>query len=418
MNVTSFIASRYLKASKENRFFSWISILSIVGISIGVCAMIVVLSVINGFESELRDRFLAANAHILAYRYPAGLRDYPRWEEEFEKKFGEDITGVSPFVHADTMGKKDNLIHAFLIKGIDPRKRAKVQDLSSIIRPKSALDELQKEVDNVKNGKPIPEAPAIIIGRRLALLIDAKVGDIIQLIAPEAKTSDPYGNMKKYTVVGLYDSGLQHYDNKLGLMSVPAAQILFNMGDIVTGLEIGLKKPDDSKDVALRMQDQFQISIKEWQSYNKNIFEAMKTEKGVISLIVALVAFVASFNILTTLFVSVTQKHRAIAILKALGATNQQVLSIFLKQSLLIGGIGGLLGMIFAVTIAKIIEVVPIVDLPDIYLLAKLPVKYQWEVYLSVSLCGLLIAAVAGIYPAITATRVDPIDGLREGTRR
>lgn len=417
MTISTFIAIRYLKTNHENRFFSWIALLSIAGIAIGVAAMIVVLSVINGFEKELRNRFLSANAHILAYRFPAGLRNHENWEQVIVEKFGQYLTGVAPFVHFDTMGKKDFLIHAMLIKGVDPKKRESVQNLGNIIRPITALDSLQSEIELKRRGKEWAKVPSIIIGKGLARMMEAKIGDTIELISPQTEHADPLGQLLPFKIVGFYDSGLQHYDNKLGILSIPAAQKLFNMNELVTGIEIGLHDPNQSPEIADLMSQEFQLSIKEWQSYNRNIFEAMRNERTVIGLIVALVAFVASFNILTTLFVSVTQKRKDIALLKAIGATNQQVLMLFIKQSFFIGSLGGSIGVFLAFILAKIIETVPFVKLPDIYLLSNLPVNYDWRVYIGVSLSGVLIAIVAGLYPAIAATKVSPILGLREGAR-
>ncbi|MBI2601698.1 MAG: ABC transporter permease [Deltaproteobacteria bacterium] len=415
MNFSTYAAFRFLRASREQRFISWITTLSIVGIAIGVATMIVVLSVINGFEDELRNRFLAANAHVMLYRFPAGLSSPEKWERSLQKQFGSEITGISPFVHAETMGRKEHLIHSVLVRGIDPEQRKRVQDLASIVRPVDALALLQDEIRAAEKGEPLPDAPSIILGIRLLETMNAKVGDLVELVAPQTESSgDPFRDMQKYKVVGVYDSGLQHYDVKLGILSIPAAQQLFQMGEAVTGLEIGLKDPDRSLEIAAELDMRYNLSVKEWQSYNRPIFEAMRTERLVIALIVALVAFVASFNILTTLFVTVTQKQREISLFKAIGASNGQILMLFLTQSSFIGFFGGALGILLALGLGFIIEHYQIVDLPDIYLLAKLPVEYDWRVYLGVTLGGVLIAALAGLYPAWSATRVTPNLGLME----
>lgn len=411
MSVTTLIALRYLKASRESRYFSWIATLSVVGIAIGIAAMIVVLSVINGFETELRNRFLAANAHVLAYRFPAGLRDHDRWSQMIETDFAKQVKGVSPFVHSETMVRKDNMLHAMLVKGIDPVRREKVQNVGDVVRPKTALSELQKEIDGTMPEAEIRENPGIIIGVGLLTLLQAKIGDTVELISPTS--DDPFGQFKKFRVVGVYDSGLQYYDNQIGIMSVSAAQELFRMGEIVTGIEIGLFDPNASVEIGNRMSDKYpSLSIKQWQSYNSNIFEAMENERVVIGLIVWLVALVAGFNILTTLFVSVNQKQRDISVLKALGASNAQILSLFLKQSLYVGIMGTGLGVILAFAIGNLLERYQFIKIPEVYLLATLPVEYDWRVYLVVSLGGLLICALAGIYPSWAATRVTPTEGL------
>lgn len=394
-------------------FFSWIAVLSVAGIAIGVAAMIVVLSVINGFEKELRHRFLAANAHILAYRFPAGMESPDRWAELIQRDFGASIAGVSHFVHSETMARKGPLMQAIMIRGIVPQSREKVQSLASLVRPLSALDKLQAEVDESRAGKPIPKLPQVIVGKGLLKLLDGAIDDTIELVSPDP---DSLGEMKPFKVVGIYDSGLKHYDNRLVIMSLTTAQSFFRMGAKVTGLEIGLKDPKSSPQVAEAMQDKYNLTIKEWQSFSRNLFEAMQMERAVIALLVFLVAGVAAFNILTTLFVSVTQKQRDISVLKALGASNRQILSLFVTQGIIMGTLGSIIGSILALGISRFLEWLSankVIDLPDLYLLAKLPVNYDWRVYLTVCIAGVVICIFAGLYPAVVATRVDPSAGFR-----
>ncbi|MBP6219192.1 MAG: ABC transporter permease [Oligoflexales bacterium] len=416
MNFSSFMAIRYLKADKANRFVSWITTLAILGIAIGVATMVVVLSVIDGFEDELRNRFLAANAHVLAYRFPAGMRQHEEWVKMMNRDFGKEILGFSPFIHAETMGRKDHLIHAVLVRGIDPEKREQVQPLQALVRPVSALDELAKEVPLKKRG--LPDTPGIIVGGRLLSIMNAKIGDVVELISPVASADSKsgegsLGDLIRFKILGVYDSGLHHYDSKLVLLSIPAAQKLLNMDDnLVTGLEIGLKNPNKSAEIAQKMNDSYDLSVKEWQSYNHNIFEAMRNERTIIAFIVALVAFVASFNILATLFIFVSQKQRDISVLKSLGASNRQILAIFLKQSTLMGLIGGVLGLVLALLISYFLSNYPFIDLPDIYLLAKLPIEYDPRVYLGACLVAIIVSSLAGLYPAWSAMRVVPTEGL------
>jgi lipoprotein-releasing system permease protein len=416
MYLTRFIALRYLRTQRENRFFSWISGLTVLGIAIGVSIMIVVLAVIDGFEEELRNRFLAANAHVLLYRFPTGITHPEKWTETIQQNHGKEITGMSPFIHGETLGRKSYLIHSLLIRGIEPRLRQHVQSMESIIFPPSALDLLQQEVDDVAAGKRLPSIPSIILGKAVLKAMEGKVGDTVELAAPTSKP-DENGKEKdlvQFKVVGVYDSGLQHYDSRLGLLSIPAAQQLFQMGDTVTGLEIGMKHPNESPQFAAQLTEEYQVSVKEWQSFNSNIFEAMRNERNVISWIVFLVAFVASFNILTTLFISVTQKRRDISILKAMGATNQNILATFVQQSLFMGIIGGTIGMALAFGLSCLLERFEIIKLPDIYLLTTLPVKFDPMTYGVVFTASLVIASVAGIYPAWLATQVTPAQGITD----
>ena len=410
MSVTSFLARRYMQAGRENRFFSWISVLTIAGVAIGVAAMIVVWSVINGFETELRRRFLAANSHVMAYRFPHGLTNWPKWADNIERDFSDKVRGVSPFIHYETMARHDSIMHAVLIRGIDPEMRDKVQSLSLITRPAGSLAILQREITAHGAGQKLTDIPSVIVGSGLLSLLDAKLGDTLELVEPE---NNDLGEMKKFKIIGVYDSGLKHYDNKLVLMSLTTAQGFFHMDNRVTGLEIGLHKPWDSPKIAQQMEDQYRISIREWQSFNRPLFEAMQMERVVILLITGLVAGVAGFNILTTIFVAVSQRQRDISILKALGASNKTILTLFVKQSILIGTFGSLIGMGLAVGISQVLERYQFVDLPDLYLLAKLPISYDWWVYLTVCLVSIGIAMIAGFFPAWLASRINPVEGFR-----
>ncbi len=410
MSVTTFIARRYMQAGRNNRFFSWISLLTIAGVAIGVAAMIVVWSVINGFETELRRRFLEANAHIMAYRFPNGMNNPAEWTKDINRDFKGVVSGISPFIHFETMARRETLLHGVLIRGTDPKLRESVQSLASITRPSSALDILQQEIIDDGAGKPAPEVPSVVVGTGLLSLLGGKVGETVDLVDP---SKENLAGMKKFRIVGVYDSGLKHYDNKLILMSLPAAQRFFYKNKRVTGLEIGLIKPWDSPAVAEQMSAKYSLSIKEWQSFNKPLFEAMRMERVVILLITGLVAGVAGFNILTTVFVAVSQRQRDISILKALGATNRQILILFIKQGIYVGVVGGLIGMVLAVGLCSLLERYQFIDLPDLYLLARLPVAYEWWVYITVGAVSLAIAVLAGLFPAFMASRVDPVEGFR-----
>ncbi|MFW7380321.1 MAG: FtsX-like permease family protein [Oligoflexus sp.] len=410
MNVTNFISMRYLKSSRENRFFSWITVLSLLGLAIGVAALIVVLSVINGFEHELRKSFLHANAHIMAYRYPAGMSQPERWSKIIQDDFRREVRGISPFIHYETMAKSGSIMHGVLVRGIEPRLREAVQSLDGLIQPTESLQALQKEIDDAKKGQPLPGVPSVILGSGLMSILDLKVGDQFMLISPSYEN---YSDMKPFRVAGVYNSGLKHYDNRLIAMSLTAAAQFFDMGDVVTGLEIGLHDADNSVAVAAQMEQKYNLSFREWQSYNRPLFEAMERERAVIALIVAMVTVVAGFNILTTIFVSVSQKQKDISILKALGATNRQIVRIFVGQSIYIGIIGSAVGAGLAVLISFLLEKYQFIDLPDPYFLKNLPVHYSMDTYLTICLAAIAVCILASLYPAMIASRVNPTEGLK-----
>ena len=408
--LSHFIALRYLKTSGENRYFSWITILSLLGLAIGVAALIVVLSVINGFESELRKRFLHANAHIMAYRYPAGMSQPDKWSKIILEDFGKDVRGISPFIHYETMAKANSYMHGVLVRGIAPRPREKVQSLRELVQPAEALDQLQAEIDQFNKTGDLPEIPGVIVGIGLLRILDLEVGDSLYLIAP---SQNRYSETQRFRILGVYNSGLKHYDNRLVALSLVAAGAFFDMNVIVNGLEIGLEDPDRSAIVAQAMEQKYNLSFREWQSYNRPLFEAMEQERMVIALIVALVTLVASFNILTTIFVSVSQKQKDISILKALGASNGQITKIFVGQGIYIGIIGSLVGACLALVVSVVLEKYQFIDLPDPYFLRTLPVNYSVWTYLMVCVSAVIICIGASLYPAMVAARVNPSEGFR-----
>ncbi|MBF0442820.1 MAG: FtsX-like permease family protein [Oligoflexales bacterium] len=410
MSISHFIALRYLKSSQENRYFSWITILSTAGLAIGVAALIVVLSVINGFESELRNRFLHANAHIMAYRYPAGMNNPEKWAEMIQNDFKKDVMGISPFIHYETMMKRGSFMHGVLVRGITPAQRERVQSLKKLVNPAGSLNLLQKEMDDAEKGLQPPEIPSLIVGSGLLSIINANVGEVVYLVSPsESKNTQLF----PFRISGIYNSGLKHYDNRLVAMSLAAAKKLFKMGNVVTGLEIGLYRPEESVEVSERMKEKYNLTFREWQSFNRPLFEAMKKERVVISLIVAMVVIVAAFNILTTIFVSVSQKQRDISILKSLGASNRQIVKLFVNQGLYIGVLGSLIGVILALIISLALEKYQFIDLPDPYFLKNLPVDYNPLVYIYISFSAILLCLLAGLYPAFIASKVTPTDGFR-----
>ena len=410
MSVSHYIARRYLISNRENRYFSWITLLSICGIAIGVAALIVVISVFNGFEHELRKRFLLANAHIMAFVFPAGMEAPDRWAAKIHKDFRKEVKGISPFVHSETMAKKGAIMHGVLVRGIEPNERAKVQDISQIISPRSSLDILQKEHDDLDKGLELPDMPSVIVGSGVLTLLDAKIGENIQILAPSAARET---RMQTFKIVGTYNSGLKHYDNRLIAMSIPASQRLFKMNSVVTGLEISLHNEDESDRIAREMEEKYNLSFREWQSFNRPLFETMKKERVLITLIVALVVIVAAFNIFTTTFVAVTQKQRDISIVRALGAKRHQIVSIFINQSLYMGIIGATLGVILAFGLSQLLEHYQFIDLPDPYFFKSLPVHYSFRVYGLVYGTAILISILAGLVPSTHAAKVNPTDGFK-----
>ena len=411
MSISHFLALRYLRTSQENRFFSWITVLSTIGIAIGVAALVVVLSVINGFEHELRKRFLHINAHIMVYRHPAGMAEPEKWMEIIGEDFRSSVKGMAPFIHHESMIRAKSIMQGVIIRGIDPAKQNQVQNLSDIITPRSAQEKLQQEVTLYQNSQQLPTKPGVIIGTGLQRLLNVELGDEVELVSPAADQEE----LISYQVVGTIDSGLKHYDNRLVVMSLPTAQAFLNYGEVVTGLAIALFDHDLSDKIQTAMEDKYKLTIVNWKNFNRRLFESMEKQKLLIAVIVAMVVVVAAFNILTTVFVSVSQKQKDISILKSLGATNRQIIWLFVNQGLYIGVLGGITGGILALVISRGLELYlpKFMELPDPYFLKTLPIHYSPMVYLSVIVAAMVLCLLAGLYPALIAAKVRPSEGFK-----
>lgn len=408
-SVTSYIARRYIFSKDAHGFLWFISILTILGVAIGSAAMIVVLSIINGFEDQLRARFLAANAHIIMFRFPNSLKAYTQKEHEVKAILAEDIQGIAPFIHMETMAIHGERFVNVLIRGIDAVKREAVQPLKDFIYPKNAYYALD---DQASQHTTSGSSPPVIIGSGLARILTLKVGDIISLVSPYENSI--LGQYHDHRVIGIYDSGLSHYDDKLIITSLQTAQTLFHMEDAVTGLEIGLHDPWQSLSLKQLLSQKFRsFQITHWQEYNKSFFEAIKYERTMIGLLVALVALVGGFNILTTLFVSIFQKERDISLLRSIGCTRQDIVYIFIQQGFLIGTIGCILGVILALIICASLEKYQFITLPDVYELASIPIEYNPMVYGITCVCAIIIATTASIIPARNASTNDLSTSLK-----
>lgn len=411
MAYPQFLARRYILSHGKQHFFSFIALLTIAGVALGTASMIVVLSVIGGFEQEFRERFLAANAHLLMYQYPDGTQQYGQMAAKARQILQRGqlpITGMSPFIHHETMVKNQGGLVATLVRGIHPSKRNHVQPYAHLITPQRSLEHLEQEVIAYDPR----QIPGVILGVGLARLLAAEPGDEVRFLVPAQDTG--FGLYKNFVVLGIYDSGLSHYDNKLAIVSIPGAQDLMQTPGTVTGIEIGLEEPWSSQRAEQLLRGEFaHMVVRNWQDYNQAFFEAIQYEKVLISLLVALVALVGGFNILTTLFVSVFQKERDILLLMALGSTKRQVMEIFVYQGIYMGLAGSVLGCGLAFLLAQAIETYQFVSLPQVYMLAQLPVEYDPIVYGLTTAASLSIATFAGLLPAIAAIKGDLSTSLK-----
>ena len=405
MRTHLFIAQRYLRSRSRSGFISLISYLSIGGVTIGTAALIIVMSVMNGFESEVRQRILGADAHLRLTTY--GDRGISDWAEAaaIVRKVPH-VTGVSPYVFEKGMLRVGNTSEGVMMRGVDPATLSEVSDL-----PKHLLS---GSVNFARDG-----LPGIILGRFLAERLGVAVGDTAVLFSPAGMTSTfSAPAVRKFVLTGVFQTGLFEFDDVIAYLDVNVARDLFKRGERVDGLEIKLDNMYLAGKVKLELESRFDqpYYAQTWFELRRTLFSWMKIEKWMWTIILSLIIMVAAFNILSTLIMVAMEKRRDIGILKAMGARDRDVARIFSAQGLIVGIVGGALGTLvgFLVCLGQLRY--KWVALPsDIYFLEALPVKMQLLDFAAVVVIAVLLSYLGAMYPARRAARLAPVDAIREG---
>jgi lipoprotein-releasing system permease protein len=400
-----YIALRYLKSKKRHRGISFNTVISIGGVAVGVMALLVVLSVMSGFHEDLQKKILGANAHAVVLSYRGAVEDY---RPVMEAVRGDaEIVGMAPFVLGQVMVSAGKKAHGVFLRGIELADEQKTTDILSHLKV-GALSDLVAE-----NG-----VPWIVLGRELALMLGVIGGDTVTVISPVGEIG-PLGMLprgKQCRVAAIFEMGMFEYDMNLVLADIKAAQEFFGYGSGVTGVQLRLKDvyraPSVRESVGKKLG--FPYYVRDWMQMNRNLFSALKLEKFAMFVILILIVLVASFNIVSTLMMSVIEKEKEIAILKAIGATNQGIMMVFMLQGLLIGTIGTVLGVAGGYALGNVLTTYEVIKLPaDVYYLSKLPVKMKITDFLVVSLSAVTISFLSTLYPSYSAATLNPVEPLR-----
>jgi lipoprotein-releasing system permease protein len=405
------IGLRYTRTKRRNHFISFISLISMLGIALGVAALIVVLSVMNGFQTELRGRILAVVSHIQISGANGEMAGWERVAEQAARH--PQVIATAPFVQAQGMLSFGQSVRGALVRGILPDQEDKVADFRPHMKSGS-LDALT------------PDSFNIVLGSELARALGVFVGDKVTLIAPQGVVT-PAGvvpRLKTFTVAGLFEVGMFEYDNGLALIRMEDAQRLYRMDDRVSGVRLKLddlfKAPRVSRELAGRID--VEAFISDWTRSHANFFRAVQIEKNMMFIILSLIVAVAAFNIVSTLVMAVTDKQADIAILRTLGASPGSIMAIFMVQGALIGFIGLGLGIVGGVTLALNIDVVvPFIErllgtqfmAKEVYYISNLPSELQWRDVTTITGVSFVLALLATIYPSWRASRVNPAEALR-----
>ena len=411
MSFEFFIGSRYLRTKQKQAFISLITVLSIAGVTVGVMALIVVIAVMTGFEYDLKSRILGVESHIVIMRHNVPFSDYRNILEHVENTDG--VEAATPFINSQVILRSSLSLSGAVLRGIDPDSADRViKNLDKV-----SLKNL-KETDQRKSTSIA--MPAIILGKELAKNLGVMQGDPVHLISPRGMIS-PIGHiptMKRFRVAGLFESGMYEYDRSLAYIHIKDAQKILRMGDSVNGIEVRVNDIYNAGNIAGRIVKElgFQYWARDWMQMNQNLFSALKLEKTVMFIILALIVLVAAFNIASTLIMMVMEKTKDIAILKAMGATNKSIRKIFVFKGIVIGSIGTILGLCLGFILCTVLKYYQFIELPgDVYYITTLPVKLELLDVVIIASAAMAISFLATLYPARQASKLDPVEAIRYG---
>ena len=398
------------RATRRNGFISFISGVSMLGIALGVAALIIVLSVMNGFQKEVRDRMLSVVSHIEIFSpQSTALPDVARTLAEARQN--PNVIGAAPFVGAQALLARGEDMKGTLVRGIDPALEGAVTDLAA------TNEETLKLL--------VPGEFRVVLGGELARALGVRAGDAVTLIAPAGQVT-PAGvvpRLKQMTGAGTFDAGHYEYDSALVLLHHEDAQRIFRL-EGPTGIRLKLKDLHQAREVTMQLAGSLsdQLLIRDWTQQNRTWFAAVQLEKRMMFIILTLIVAVAAFNLVSTLVMTVTDKRADIAILRTLGASPKSIMGIFVVQGAMVGVIGTMSGLLLGLAIASNIDViVPAIEralnasfLPqDIYLISKMPSEPQSSDIVPITVISLVLAFVATLYPSWRASRVNPAEALR-----
>jgi lipoprotein-releasing system permease protein len=416
-----FIGLRYLRAKRRNRTISFNTLISITGVTIGVAALIATLGIMTGFKEDLQGKILGTNSHVIVTsKTGETIKDYGAITDKVMAVPG--VVAATPFIFKQVLLTTQSGSHGVVLRGIDTARETTVTDIAKNLKAGSLadLETLQPPHPDLTGAtsptEPLAPLPGIIIGRELSLRLGAFLGDRINVVSPVGPIT-PLGMIPKvrgFRVAGVFESGMYEYDSSLAYVSIHQAQEFFNMGQAVTGVEVKVRDIFSADRIAQTIEETlgFPYWARDWMKLNKNLFSALRLEKFMMFVLLVLVVIVAAFNIVSTLAMIVVEKHREIAILKAMGATGRAVMRVFMLDGLVIGLVGTVIGIPLGYAICWAIQTW--FSLPgDVYLLTKIPVNIKAFDVLVVGLSAIVITFLATIYPCLQAAKLDPAEALR-----
>lgn len=420
------VALSHLRSRRSEVGINVITIVSIMGVTIGVTALIMVLAVMEGFELDLRDKILGSNAHLVALSYEGNFGEYKKRVDIIENV--EGVEAAAPFVYSEMMIRSSQGASGVVFKGIDIEQTPKVTSLLSSIEEGmfgtvSTLEEQQEVLETLKMPEDVPEGvkkrPGIMIGKELAEELWVSVGDVVHIINPVGGGVGPMGmpvpDVRTFRLAGIFHTGMYEYDTKWTYVTIEEAQKFLKMEDEVNGIEVKLTEINDAPVLAqeVSMALDYPFFMRHWMELNSKLFAALKMEKIVMGLILSLIVMVASLNIVGTLILVVLTRGREISILRAMGASSKQILQVFMLEGVIIGGVGTCIGLILGLVGCYFLDQYRFPLDTDVYYMDTLPVVVEPTTVITVAVSAIVISFLATIYPARVASKMDPVEGLR-----
>jgi lipoprotein-releasing system permease protein len=406
------------------------TLISIGGVAMGVWALTVVLSVMSGFEGDLKAKILGTRAHGVVAKY--GENDFTEWRRVRQEVLAvRGIAGAAPFLYAEGMISAGQNLTGVELKGIDPRLAGTVVDLPRSVQdgeldflshpegiPISPLPSLRPSPPRGKGREGGRVLPGIAIGRELSRMLRVEVGETVNIIDPlgDLGPAGPQPKSRPFRVAAIFNTGMYEYDSKLAYLALDEAQRFFGAGDSVAGLEVRVTNIDAARPILRRVLatlEGFPYRVKDWGEMNRPLFSALMTEKVAMAIILGFIVLVASFIIVATLIMQVLDKRREIAVLKSMGACQPSVMKIFIAEGIVIGAVGTAFGLLLGFLTCLLIEKVGIPLNPEVYYISNLPVRMNPVEFALVALLALALSYLATLYPAAKASRLEPVEGLR-----
>lgn len=432
MKYEFFIGLRYLSSRRKQKFTSIIGFISVLGVFIGVMALNVVLSVMGGFEDELRDKILGVSSHVVILSYEGPMSDYEEVKEDALEFPG--VLGASPFIYGQGMIGSERSVSGSVIRGIDTKSAGSVTNIEQALgrgalgvkdgqRIKDEqLSEIGKEILGKLSQETQSEKPPILIGKELASTLGIVEGDLVSLVSPFGKMGPfgPTAKVKKFEVIGIFNYGMIEYDSSISYINLPDAMDFFDMKEQVSGVEIKVEDIYAAKTLGQELASVlgFPYYARNWEEVNQSLFKALRLERIAIGIFLGFIVLVAALDIVSTLTMVVMEKGKDIAILRAMGATRKGILKIFIIDGMIIGTIGTILGTLAGFGFCYLLKtndtirgLIPFDN--NVYPISEFPVRIEPFYFLLVAFFSILICFVATLYPSYQASRKDPIEALR-----